>query len=249
MIKKFLNQKENLDLLETLLGSPTKEVRDFIINFFEDERVEVDVSDLSVVVNKSIAEDNIILVSHYDIFHDQENYRKVIFKDGVMTSPDGLGADDRAGVWSLLMIYKYLKENSPDLMPVFIFTDKEEEGCLGAEEVAFLYDLSDANFLIELDRKNSNDCVFYNDEPKEFIKYIESFGFKEERGTRSDIQVLGKAWNLCSTNLSVGYYKAHTLEEYLIIDELFSTVEKVVEILKANKKNPRKFRLGKEVVR
>ncbi len=48
-------------------------------------------------------------------------------------SPDGLGADDRAGVWSLLMIYKYLKENSPDLMPVFVFTDKEEEGCLGAE--------------------------------------------------------------------------------------------------------------------
>ncbi len=65
MIKEFLKQKENSDLLETLLSSPTKEVRDFIINFFEDEGVDVDVSDLSVVVNKSVAKDNIILVSHF----------------------------------------------------------------------------------------------------------------------------------------------------------------------------------------
>jgi acetylornithine deacetylase/succinyl-diaminopimelate desuccinylase-like protein len=243
MIKKFLKQEENLDLLKTLLGSPTEEVRNFIINFFEDEGVEVDVSDLSVVVNKSVAKDNIILVSHYDIVHDQENYRRVVFKDGIMTSPDGVGADDRSGVWSLLMIYKYLKENSSDLMPVFVFTDEEEKGCYGAEEVAELYDLSDANFLIELDRKNSNDCVFYNDEPERFIRYIEMFGFERSIGSRSDIQVLGDAWNLCSTNLSVGYYNAHTPNEYLVVNELLSTIEKVVRILKVNKRNPRRFRL------
>ncbi len=243
MIKEFLKQKENSDLLETLLSSPTKEVRDFIINFFEDEGVEVDVSDLSVVVNKSVAKDNIILVSHYDIVHDQENYRRVKASEGVLTSPDGLGADDRAGVWSLLMIYKYLKENSPDLMPVFVFTDEEEEGCYGAEEVSELYDLSDANFLIELDRANSNDCVFYNDEPETFIRYIEKFGFERAIGTGSDIKVLGNAWNLCSTNLSVGYYNSHKPDEYLVLCELYSTVEKVVRILRENSRFPRKFRL------
>ncbi len=106
-----------------------------------------------------------------------------------------------------------------------------------------LYDLSDANFLIELDRKNGNDCVFYNDEPERFIRYIEMFGFERSIGSRSDIQVLGDAWNLCSTNLSVGYYNAHTPNEYLVVNELLSTIEKVVRILKVNKRNPRRFRL------
>lgn len=85
--------------------------------------------------------------------------------------------------------------------------------------------------MIELDRQGKNDCVFYSCDNDDFIAYIESFGFIEDFGSFSDISILGPAWRICSTNLSVGYENEHTYIETLNISALLNTIEKVKKML------------------
>jgi hypothetical protein len=111
----------------------------------------------------------IALVAHMDtVFtHPARN----VFYDrrkNVIWSPDGLGADDRAGVFSIIQIVK------KGLRPHIIFTTDEEKGALGAlalgqEDCPF----EDLRYIIELDRRGANDCVFYDCENPEFTDYID----------------------------------------------------------------------------
>ena len=110
----------------------------------------------------------IALVAHMDtvfpipareIFYDRSK--------NVIWSPSGLGADDRAGVFAILQILKQ------GLRPHVIFTTDEESGALGAmalgnEECPF----KDLRYIIELDRRGANDCVFYDcDNPESFPQW------------------------------------------------------------------------------
>lgn len=175
------------------------------------------------------------LVTHIDTVWDKERGPKEKFliedaKKGLIYSPQGLGADDRAGVYALLHLYYQLPSH---LRPILLFTDLEESGGGGAIEASEIFheDLSHSTHLIELDRRGGRDCVFYSGEPLEYREYIESFGFREGRGSFSDISILGPSLGLCSTNLSIGYYNEHTKSEYLSLKAMNSTIQKVQKLL------------------
>ena len=169
----------------------------------------------------------IALVAHLDtvftripqeIFYDS--------KQGVMWSPDGLGADDRAGVFAILKIIQ------SGLKPHIIFTTDEEYGGIGASKLAALScPFKDLKYMIELDRKGSDDCVFYDCDNGEFVEYIEKFGFVESMGTFSDISILCPAWGVAGVNLSIGYRDEHTPIEILFVGQMLSTIEKVKKML------------------
>lgn len=180
----------------------------------------------------------ICLVAHIDTVWDKSKGKKTILYDkeqGLMWSPQGLGADDRAGVYATLSLLNSLP---PSKKPLLLLTDLEESFGVGAEEAASLFkeELSQVSYFIELDRKGSKDCVFYNYEPEDFIDHIESYGFEKALGTFSDISILGSELKKCSVNLSAGYYNEHTLQEYLSIGELALTMEKVDTILRQHNK-------------
>lgn len=172
----------------------------------------------------------IALVAHLDtvfstppknIFYDQ--------RKGVLISPEGLGADDRAGVYAILQIVK------SGLRPHIIFTTDEERGCIGASVLAQLECPFDyLKFCIELDRRGTNDCVFYDCDNPEFVNYISSFGFIEAWGTYSDICEICPAWGIAGVNLSIGYQDEHSYGEVLFIEPWFKTIEKVKNILQDN---------------
>ena len=154
-----------------------------------------------------------------DLYYDQ--------KKGVMWSPQGIGADDRAGIFAILKILE------SGLRPHIILTTDEEIGGVGAMALAQEYiPFKNLKYLIQLDRRGSNDCVFYDCENTDFIEYIESFGFIERFGSFSDISILCPAWNVCGVNLSVGYENEHNYIETLHINALFKTIEKVKTMLK-----------------
>ena len=143
-------------------------------------------------------------------------------------SPDGLGADDRAGVYGILQIIR------SGLRPHIIFTTDEEKGGLGA------YDLAEEDcpfenlcYIIELDRQGSCDCVFYDCLNIDFINYVESFGFMKDYGTFSDISILCPFWEVAGVNLSIGYKNEHSYSETFNVSHFFSTVNKVKKMLKA----------------
>lgn len=154
----------------------------------------------------------------------------------VYWSPDGLGADDRAGVYACLQIFDSMPESHK---PIILFTDGEEYGGIGANEVVCLLDtdysvLKDVSYFIELDRKGGNDCVFYNGESREFKRYIKGFGFKEDMGSFTDISIICPEVGICGVNLSVGYYHQHTDKEILKMDELEAAIATVKSMIKAN---------------
>jgi hypothetical protein len=145
-----------------------------------------------------------------------------------MWSPQGLGADDRAGVYSIVQIIK------SGYRPTIIFTTDEEKGCLGALEL--VKDIPEAptelKYIIQLDRRGSNDCVFYDCINEEFEVYVESFGFVTNFGSFSDISVLCPSWKVAGVNLSIGYYNEHSEVELLYVGQMIETTRKVVKMLK-----------------
>ena len=171
----------------------------------------------------------IALVAHMDtvfasppkeIFYDQQA--------NVMWSPQGLGADDRAGVFATLQILK------SGLKPHVIFTTDEEKGGMGAIALALAhpeFPFADLRYMIQLDRQGANDCVFYDCDNLEFTTYVESFGFVETWGTFSDISELAPEWGVAAVNLSVGYRDEHSREEILFVGHLLATIEKVKRML------------------
>ena len=180
-------------------------------------------------------QNKVALVAHIDTVHDDECDREIITNktDQTLWSPQGLGADDRAGVWTILNIFFSVPEI---YRPIVLLTDMEECGGLGAREAAdiFAEHLSRAIFFIELDRSGDRECVFYNSEPSDFVDYIESFGFSRNRGTFSDISIICSAVNRCGVNLSIGFHNAHTKKEYLNLMHMDNTRNALPALLKDN---------------
>lgn len=157
-----------------------------------------------------------VLVAHIDTVHPVPPDR--IFydpKERVMWSPQGLGADDRAGVWAILCLLL------AGYRPHVLFTDLEEQGGIGAWEAAEEVVLPEGTrYGIEIDRRGKGQAVFYNEGNTDFKEYICSFGFKEHTGTYSDVAILSPAWGIACVNLSAGYYNEHFTDEYLCLNSL-----------------------------
>ena len=145
-----------------------------------------------------------------------------------MWSPQLLGADDRAGVYAIIQIIE------AGYKPHVIFTTDEEIGAAGSQALVTQKPdcpLENLKAIFQLDRRGSDDCVFYDCDNPDFTKYVESFGFKEAYGSFSDISVIAPAWGVAAANLSVGYYNEHQKIEILKVRELEKTIERVKKIL------------------
>ena len=177
----------------------------------------------------------VLLLAHMDTVH--KNRVKYICKseDGnILMSPQGIGGDDRCGVYSLVTA----REQS-DVKPWLLFTCDEEIGGKGAGKFASDYAakrlpkaLDSLKLLIEIDRRGKNDAVYYDCENYELEDYITGKGFETDYGSFSDISVIAPEMGIAAVNLSSGYYNAHTTHEYINRKHLAATVERVVEIVR-----------------
>ena len=179
----------------------------------------VAVGDIPVALTAHL--DTVFKTPPEDIYYDRVK--------NVMWSPDGLGADDRAGVYAITNIVK------SGLRPTIVLTTDEELGCLGASKLvqSMPNAPTDLKYIIELDRRGSDDCVFYSCNNPEFDEYVESFGFVTNFGSFSDISTICPAWGMAGVNLSIGYYNEHSVSETLHIGNMFNTIAKVKKMLEA----------------
>ena len=176
----------------------------------------------------------VMLVAHLDTVHKELVQEICISENGnILMSPQGIGGDDRCGVFSLMEIYK----KSP-VKPWLLFTCDEETGGNGALAFCSVYvkgflspALAQIKMIIELDRKGQDDAVFYDCDNKEFEDYITSKGFQTNFGSFSDISYIAPDLGVAAVNLSCGYYNAHTLHEYINIEHMNSTINKVLDII------------------
>lgn len=171
------------------------------------------------------------LTAHMDTVHDKQVsvvYELERMGDYIISSPQGIGGDDRCGIYMIMNILK------KGFKPYVVFCEDEEIGCVGSGKFCktnLIDELKNCKYIIELDRANSKDAVFYNCDNPEFTEFITSTtGYKTDWGSCSDISKLCPASGVAGVNLSCGYYNAHTLGEYVSMEEMANT-QKVVEKL------------------
>jgi hypothetical protein len=217
-------KKNDCELFKALVGSTQELLRQSMSELLN-KKYERVITTKDYIV--AIGDIPIALVAHMDtVFSAPVKHLYYDEKKNLLWSPEGLGADDRAGIFAIIKIIQ------SGLRPSIILTTDEERGGLGAAALGEIpCPIKGLKYLIELDRRGQDDCVFYDCDNKDFIKYVESFGFIEQLGTFSDISFLCPAWERCGVNLSVGYQNEHSYNETLHIPTLYNTIEKVKEML------------------
>lgn len=217
-----------MNKLAHLLRLTQEELKVEVYNYLQQKKMKPIYDDGFVYAEGNIP---ILLVAHMDTVFDEPPKRLFYNKkeDKIFNPNGGLGGDDRCGVYAIM---KLLEKYSPYIL----FTEDEEIGCIGAEKTVDKLPKPKVKYIIEFDRRGSNDCVFYDCGNEEFMDYIESFGFETDYGSCSDISILGSEWDIASVNLSSGYYNEHTEEEYIIFHELKNTIARAEKMLREYKK-------------
>lgn len=175
----------------------------------------------------------VLLVAHMDTVH-KETCKEIVDVDGNLSSPQGIGGDDRCGVFIIMNLVKEFDCS-------VLLCEDEEIGGIGAGKFTkspYISELN-VNFMLEFDRKGSHDAVYYSCDNKEFKEFIETnSSFKEAYGSFSDICKLMPAAHIAGVNLSSGYYNAHTKNEYVRFDEMIDTIGEAKSLIKANCEKP-----------
>lgn len=190
----------------------------------------------------------ILLTAHMDTVHKQVcDYIKITKEKGctMLTAPKGIGGDDRCGIWIILNILTHTLYR-----PTILFCEDEEIGGIGSSKFVkteYVSHLTDLKYLVEVDRANDKDAVYYDCGNLVFQRYIEeTIGYKKEYGSFTDICHLSPVCDRASVNLSCGYYRQHTLEEYVIFEEMVATY-KAVKVLLSKAKDAETYDYQEEV--
>ena len=144
----------------------------------------------------------------------------------------GLGADDKCGLWiALKCLQKF------DCLKLAFFVG-EEVGCKGSG-LANMAFFDDCRFVIEPDRKGSEDLItqigWTSLCSDDFLKDIgyKKFGYKETDGMMTDIETLkDNGLMLSCINLSCGYYRPHSNEEFVYKPALLNCLAFVEHVIK-----------------
>ena len=169
----------------------------------------------------------ILLVAHMDTVH-KHTPREIKYINGFVSSPEGIGGDDRCGIYMILEIIK--KHNCHVL-----FVEDEEIGCVGSSKFTktnLCNELKNTfNYIIELDRHGEKDAVFYECANKEFTDFITQKYWQEKVGSYSDIAELSPALECASVNLSCGYFNEHSSKETVSLEIMENNIKQVCSLI------------------
>ena len=237
-----------MELLKQLFSIHSKsgkegKIRKFIWNWVRqtvpDAKIECDKPG-NLYVTKGKSDTYPCIVAHMDQVQERHSKDFIAYEAEdiiIGFSPkhkeqQGLGADDKCGLWiGLKCLQKF------DCLKLAFFVG-EEVGCKGSG-LANMAFFDDCRFVIEPDRKGSEDLItqigwtpLCSDD---FLKDIgfKKFGYKEAEGMMTDIEALkDKGLMLSCINLSCGYYRPHSNEEFVYKPALLNCLAFVEHIIK-----------------
>jgi len=169
----------------------------------------------------------VLLVAHLDTVHEKAPSIICYSRDNrVLMSPQGIGGDDRAGVYMILEIIKQANCH-------VLFCEDEEIGGIGAKKFVKSNLPLPVYYIIELDRQGHNDAVYYHCNNPEFTTFVDEFGFEKKQGTFSDISVIAPHYGIAAVNISTGYYNAHRTHEIIDMKAVQYNIKRVVDMVNA----------------
>ena len=144
---------------------------------------------------------------------------------------EGLGADDKVGIWIALRCLKKF-----DTLKAAFFV-QEERGCIGSSQCEMQF-FDDCKYVIQCDRRNGNDLItsigWTELCSQKFIQDLEAdkFGYKETQGAMTDVlQLKENGLKVSAINLSCGYYEPHTDHEFIMKAEVLNCLAFVEHII------------------
>ncbi len=173
--------------------------------------------------------------SHTDTVHKQGGRPRVTYGDGLLTlnpnetTANCLGADCSVGVW---IMRQMILRGVPGL---YVFHRQEEIGGHGSKFIAKQTPelLAGIDYAIALDRKGTNSVITHqiwrtaSDEFADALSdYLGPFWSQDTGGTFTDTASYTDLVPEC-TNLSVGYYNAHSREEVLDVSFAADLLERL----------------------
>ena len=175
----------------------------------------------------------VLLVAHLDTVHRELPKLMIYDKEqNIISSPQGIGGDDKAGVYMVLEVIKRYNCS-------VLFCEDEEIGCIGSGKFAEtkLAKELDFNYIIEFDRANANDAVFYQCANPDFEDFITKEFYEKAYGSFTDICEIAPVIGCAAVNLSAGYYNPHTTDEYVNLTEMEESIEAACKILERTTEN------------
>ncbi len=229
-------------------------VRDYIINFAKVNGINYSVDQKgNVYLTKGERENEEFypcVVSHIDTVHRShvnliEENKRLVINESISelsdkteeitlyaTHPEtnektGIGGDDKCGVFVCLEMFK----NFDKLKGAFFV--EEEIGMLGSKQsddnffvdvgYAIQFDAPSANWITEV----CSGVRLFDTDFKDLIKpHLNECGYTQfSNDPFTDVNQLASKYDFCCLNLGCGYYRQHTNNEYVIVDEVFSSLD------------------------
>lgn len=231
-----MTKRINIDyaVFDNILRADVVRVYD-LIPFFKKSEIDYDqFGNIFIGFNKQ-SKGLPILVAHTDnVLGENKEPVFDLAKRRLKGVKDGIGFDDKAGIIGIITLWHYFKEQKFRI----IFPANEEVGGVGSENMDTSW-YNDAKWVLELDRRGNKDFIQNSGETRlcsdEFAQKFVNMGFKKEQGTFTDVNVMKpNAENINMANLSIGYYKPHTDEEYLDTVEFEKILGKVAQFIEAD---------------
>jgi putative aminopeptidase FrvX len=145
--------------------------------------------------------------------------------------PTGIGGDDKCGVYVCLELLRSL----PNVKAAFFVS--EETGCHGSKKADKEF-FSNVGYVIQFDAPGnwmvSEYCMGVKlfDKDSDFFDKCDKVlteGFNKRNKYQShpytDVYALKQQFDFSCINFAVGYYNYHTEHEYVIVDDVFNTLD------------------------
>ena len=171
---------------------------------------------------------------HTDTVHKAGGKQRLEYGDGFITTPDGscLGADCGAGVW---LMARMIRAGIPG---TYVFHREEEIGGMGSGFIANETPerLAGLKYAIAFDRKGTGDIITHqyggrsasDDFAHSLAKCLDMGHLPDDGGTFTDTANYTDLIAEC-TNLSTGYGKAHSANEYLDVVYLSALLKRLLK--------------------
>lgn len=151
--------------------------------------------------------------------------------------PTGIGGDDKCGIYACLELLKEI----PNLKAAFFVS--EETGCHGSRNADKEF-FGDVGYVIEFDAPGnwmvSEYCMGTKlfDKDSEFFEKCDKVlteGFNHRNKYQShpytDVYALKNQFDFSCINFAVGYYNYHTKHEYVIVEDVYNTLDIAINLI------------------
>lgn len=254
--------ERDYQLLKDVLSVPTKTYKEdrmieFLVDWLTKNNFSFEVDDYYNIYVTKQTDENIeyfpCVVAHTDTVHqldiinvheeqlpnDQGELKLALKGYNDKGNPTGIGGDDKCGVFACLELLKEL----PNLKVAFFVS--EETGCHGSKNASKNF-FDNVGYAIQFDAPGNSMVSQYCmgvqlfDSTSNFFEKCDKVlteTFNRERRYEShpytDVYMLKKLFDFSCINFAIGYYRYHTPNEYVVVEDVYNGIKTGKELIES----------------